>query len=398
MGATVGLGCGIGCYTPVSSFFFRAIERDFGWPKTVSAASLIALPLTAFALPFCGLLIDRWGARKVAGISAACLALGFLCLSLIPGNLFLFYAVFLCLNVTGCATGPIGYTRIIASRFHRARGVALAVALLGIATIGMVLPPFLSTLIDRSGWRAGYQLLAGLVAAGSTAAVLLIPSSKEEPVRTVAAPLLASAIRTVEFWVLGISILCVSVASLGFVSQFQSIVIEQGLTREEAPLLLSFLALCVVVSRLAVGWALDRISAERVAAFVIALAALGMLLVISAHASLPLMMTAVGLVGLSVGAELDLMSFLCARLFGVVHYAAVYGGLAVFFYSGIATGGLLYGAIHDLTGTYTWAIVLSGALLLLASVLFLRLPHQSRQSLEIVSVTHPSATDASPTL
>jgi MFS family permease len=387
IGATLGLGCGIGCYTPVSSFFFRALEREFGWPKSVAAASLIALPLTAAILPFGGLLIDRWGARKIAGLSAACLVLGLLWLSMIPGKLSFFYAVFLFLNVAGCATGPISYTRIIAARFRRARGVALAVALLGIAIIGMTLPPFLADLIDRSGWRAGYRLLAGLVAAGGIAAMLLIHSSKEEPHRTEHSRLLAAAIHTTAFWVLGIAILCVSTASLGFVSQFQSIVIEKGLPRAQAPLLLSFLALCVIVSRLVVGWALDRYSAERVAACVIALAALGMFFGLIGHASLPPMMAAVGLVGLSLGAELDLMSFFCARLFGIQHYGAVYGCLAVFFYSGIAAGGLLYGAIHDMTGTYTWAIGLSGALLLVASGLFLQLPRRTRQNLEIASVT-----------
>src|ERR1700674_391134 len=156
--------------------------------------------------------------------------------------------------------------------------------------------------------------------------------------------------RQPDFWLLGMAILCVSTGSLGFVSQFQSIVIEKGLPAADAPLLLSFLALSVLISRLGVGWALDLLTAEWVAACVITLAALGMLIWLTAHANIPMMIAAVGLIGLSVGAELDLMSFFCARLFGLQHYGAVYGGIAVFFYSGIAAGGLAYGAIHDLTG------------------------------------------------
>jgi hypothetical protein len=126
-----------------------------------------------------------------------------------------------------------------------------------------------------------------------------------------------------------------------------------------------------------VGWALDRFAGKRVAACVITLAAFGMTTGLTEHPSLATMMLAVGLVGLSIGAELDLMSFLCARLFGLEHYGAVYRGLAVFFYSGIAAGGLLYGIIHDVTGTYSAGIGMSSALLLVASGLFLKLPQHT---------------------
>ena len=33
-GATIGLACGVGLYTPISSMFFRALEIEFHWSKT----------------------------------------------------------------------------------------------------------------------------------------------------------------------------------------------------------------------------------------------------------------------------------------------------------------------------------------------------------------------------
>ena len=47
LAATIGLGFGIPCYTPVSSLFFRAVGRQFGWSKAVAAGALIALPIAA---------------------------------------------------------------------------------------------------------------------------------------------------------------------------------------------------------------------------------------------------------------------------------------------------------------------------------------------------------------
>ena len=77
-------------------------------------------------------------------------------------------------------------------------------------------------------------------------------------------------------WLPGCAVFALSVASLGFVSQFQSLVIERGLAVQTAPLLLSALAASVFVSRLVIGWALDRYRPERVAAGALLLAAFGM--------------------------------------------------------------------------------------------------------------------------
>jgi predicted MFS family arabinose efflux permease len=323
-------------------------------------------------------------------VSALCLSLCFFGLSIMPGTLPMFFAITILLNVLGCATGPIGYTRVIAVRFRRSRGTALAIALLGIASVGIMLPPVLAATLDRFGWRGGYRLLAALVAIGSTVALILIRSEERSPEHRegTAGALLAFAIRERPFWALGIAIFCVSIASLGFVSHFQSIVIDSGLPAGKAPAFLSLLATSVLLSRLAVGWALDQYAAEWVAATVLLLAALGMLIWLFAPKSMPFALCSVGLIGLSIGAELDLLSFFCARLFGLRHYAAIYGGLAVFFYTGIAAGGVAYGIIHDALNNYHVAIGLSATLLVIAAALFISLGTAE------IKATAPSAPNA----
>ena len=82
------------------------------------------------------------------------------------------------------------------------------------------------------------------------------------------------------------------------------------------------------------------------------------------------------LFGFSIGAELDLMSFFCARYFGLRAFSSVYGALAVFFYVGIAAGGIGYGAIHDHTGAYAGALAISAGFLALSAVLLLVLPRR----------------------
>ncbi|HXZ09116.1 MAG TPA: MFS transporter [Paraburkholderia sp.] len=396
IGAIIGLGLGIGAYNPVSSFFFRALEHEFGWSKAAAAISLIALPVTAAVLPFAGLLLDRFGVRRVALLSVLCMSACFVWLAKMSGALWMFYAAFIALNVLGCATGPVSYTRIISSRFRASRGTALACALLGIGLAAMILPPVLASIFAHWGWRAGYLFFAAAVLVAGLLALGLMrdPGSRADAPDTLAGERLASAVAKRSFWLLGTAVFALSCASLGFVSQFQSLVIEKGLTAQAAPLLLSALAASVFVSRLVIGWALDAFHPERVAACALLLAAFGMLLWLPGSPGAGWALAAVLLIGLSIGAELDFLSFFCARLFGLKHYGAVYGGLGAFFYSGIAAGGIMYGVIHDRTGAYVMAVVLSVALFVIAAILFLALGPAMRGA----ENAERSATDDAPAL
>jgi predicted MFS family arabinose efflux permease len=375
VGAMLGLGCGIGAYTPVSSLFFLALEKEFGWSKTAGSIAFLALPLTAAVLPFAGLLLDRFGARRVALCGATLLALSFFLLSGMGGGLPAFYAIFIGLNIVGSVTGPISYTRAVAASFERARGLALALALLGIAGSGVLLPMVLGPMLAAGGWRAGYLLLAALALGGGLLAFALIrPAPPAFAASAMAQGMtLRQALRTRAFWCLAIAVFCVSAGSIGFVSQFQSVMIEAGLPAGTAIALLSTLSASVFLSRVLIGWALDRARPEFVAAAAMLLPAAGIGLWIGVPGQVPAAALAVVLIGASIGAEMDLLSFFCARDFGLRHFSAVYGGLAVLFYLGIGCGAVMYGVLHDRGGSYLAALLASSVLFLVAAGFFLAL-------------------------
>lgn len=379
LGATIGLACGVGLYTPISSMFFRALEIEFHWSKTAAVVALIALPITAVFLPWVGRLVDRFGVQPVAGTSAALMAVTFFVLARIDGSLVAFYCAFVAFNVLGAATGPISYTRPVAHRFTTSRGTAIAIALSGIAISGLVLPPILGPLIAHGGWRAGYRLIAGITLVGGVVAVLLIRSSgrsqrhEEEGGFT-----RAQALATGAFWSLGGAVFCASAASVGFVSQLQSVALEFGATLRQSTVLLSVTSLAVLPSRLLAGWTLDRLRPERVAAVFLLVSSVGFVLWLDSHGPFLTAIAGSILLGVSLGSEHALMSFFCARRFGLRAYSAVFGALAVFMYLGMLAGGLLFALVHDRTSSYAGAIRASIGLMLLAAILFLRLPQVSR--------------------
>ncbi|QBR03692.1 MFS transporter [Paraburkholderia pallida] len=375
VGAGIGLGCGIGAYTPVSSLFFRALEHEFNWSRAAATASLIALPLTAAVLPIFGLVLDRIGVRRVALASALAITACYLGLSFMTGALLQFYILILLLNVLGAGTGPITYTRQIAARFQAGRGAALACALVGIAGAGMVLPAVLYHTLSAGGWRAGYSLMALLTLGGTVVALVCIGNRKADPGRSCLEEGGLSALQaagTSAFWCLGVAIFLVSAATIGMVSQFQSLLIEKGFSPQRAAELLSVLAAAVLISRVIVGRTLDLGHPKQVAAAVLMLAALGAAMWIGRPGTAGAII-GVLLFGFAIGAELDLLSFFIAACFGLRRYGVIYGWLGAFFYTGMAAGGLGYAVLHDRTGSYQFAIYGSVALLVVSAGLFLTL-------------------------
>ncbi len=67
VGSTVAL---VVCNGPVGLFtfglFLKPIGQEFGWDRgTMSAASGMASLMIAIAVPISGMLVDRWGVRRV---------------------------------------------------------------------------------------------------------------------------------------------------------------------------------------------------------------------------------------------------------------------------------------------------------------------------------------------
>jgi predicted MFS family arabinose efflux permease len=163
--------------------------------------------------------------------------------------------------------------------------------------------------------------------------------------------------------------------------------VEAGVAPARSIALLSSLATSVFVSRLVIGWSLDTFRAEWTAGISLALAAIGAVGLLFSHGNLVYALAATIFIGFSIGAELDLLSFFCARYFGLQDFGAVYGALSLFFYTGMAVGAVMYGAIRDRTGSYSPAIAASAILFIIAAVLFIALPRSSVAVPQSISVT-----------
>ena len=118
--------------------FLKPLSQEFGWSRTqISLAfSLATLGLTV-AVPFIGRLVDRFGARRVILPAVLLFGLSVLSLSFLSAHLWHFYAIYLLMGVVGSGTTPVPYAKVISRWFDRKRGLALGLAVAGIAVGGI---------------------------------------------------------------------------------------------------------------------------------------------------------------------------------------------------------------------------------------------------------------------
>jgi MFS family permease len=160
----------------ICNLFGPHLIAEFGWSPSEFALVGMVVVISVIGLPVAGRLADIYGMRRIALAGVIALPLVFVGLALQPGS----FAVFFLLSLTQmlCVSSLVGivvYNRLLVREFTAARGLALGLAACAPAVVTAISAPMLSGFITANGWRAGYFLLAGLIAVGGLIALALIP-------------------------------------------------------------------------------------------------------------------------------------------------------------------------------------------------------------------------------
>lgn len=338
--------------------FVDPLGREFGWSRTdVTAALLFSSGLGGLAAPFIGALVERFGARILALVGLTGVGAAFLLASRNSGSLPLFYLCFAIVATIGGGSGPISWTKAVASHFDRHRGLALAIALAGTGIIAIVAPPYVTWLIETYGWRTGFVGIALLPLGVALPLAWIFFRPNEQRVasggESASAPGLTTsqAIRTYRFWVLLGSVLAMYLGIAGIIPNLIPALTDKGIAREAAAGAASAFGFSVIAGRVTVGWLIDRYWAPAVAAVILTPATIGCLILMG-EPTLVMAIVAAVLIGVAAGAELDLLAFLTTRYFGLRNYGQTYGLL----YAGVAFAGgvgpLAFAALAERMGSY----------------------------------------------
>lgn len=361
------LAATLGCATGLSSLPFYSLgvliaplEEHFGWGRgAIGSGYLYSSVTLALLSPLLGYAVDRLGPRTVALVSSPLLALALLALSFYEGPLGGFFALYALAALVGCGTTPVSYTRSISFAFRRRRGLALGITIGGIGVVAIILPPLLQTVIASYGWRGAYRLLALLAIAPWPILLMGLPKAEGAPAK--GSSNLTDALTSRVFWTIGIGFTVIAVAVSGLTVHIVPLMRDSGMEPMRAAGIASLIGVGVLAGRIGVGFLIDHYFAPRVAVCVTLGTVAGCtLLLIDSVGFAPI---AAVLIGLSLGAEVDLISFLAARYFGLARYGSIYALLYAAFLIGAATGPALAGTLFDVTGAYR--IIVAGAIVLL---------------------------------
>ena len=384
-GCTIGASVGsMGLYLYTAGAFMPALESEAGYTREqLALGSFIVAISTAASAPFAGWLTDRFGALRVIGVSFVGEVAALLLLGLAPARFAAFALCLAAFAVLGAGTAPPSFARLITARFDRTRGLALGIAISGLGILAIVGPVAATWTIGRIGWRGSYLAIAAVVATLGAIGTLLVRSERpsahaagptEERVDPAAA-IEAGALRSPLFWVMLAGFLMPALFGNGYLLHLISLLRERGFDPAAAAGVQAVVGVAVLVGRLGSGAALDRFPAPRVAAATFAVSALGCLLLLQSNVLL--VSAAAFAIGLTIGAELDMMAYFTSRYFGLAQFGRLYG-LA---YGGILiTVGLspLLIARLDGIGGYSVALIVSSIGILVGSAILLFLPDPRR--------------------
>lgn len=345
--------------------FLKPVAAEFGTDRgTMSLALLLGLALTALALPVAGRLVDRYGVRRVTLPAIVLTALSVATLAL-AGSITSFILLYGLLGVASAGQTPLPYARAVASAVDERRGLALGVAMAGVGIGAVLLPQFAQALVSAHGWRWSYVGLGILVAVIAFPAVALLVREGQGEQRGGAAlqgATTGEALRTPIFWVLAAAFFLATLAGAGVVAHLVPLLTDRGVTPARAVLAISVSGAAVIVGRILSGLMLDRLPAPRVALcfFVIQVAGVLLLLV---QVSVPSAVVAAMFIGLSLGAEVDLIAYMISRWFGMRAFGTLYGSLFSVFVLASGIGPVVMGAVYQASGRYGGALVaFTGAL------------------------------------
>ena len=350
--------------------FLAPLSEEFGWSRS-QAAYGVSLAMLGFTLtqPVTGKLIARYGAKRIMLGSAVLFGVALVGLSMFVVGRWSFYTCTFLWGAVAGGTSPLPHGTIIARWFTTQRGLAMGIVAAGVAAGGIVLPPLVSYVITAYGWRTGFALL------GILAPIIILPvvslvtrNTPEEvglqpdgiapitqdshaPRATLTGYTAAEARHSTAFWVLAVSLFVAITTLQSSAVHLVPLLTDRGFALTQAASVVSFLAAGAFFGMVGSGYLVDRLAARVVAIgfFTSAGASLVLLWLVQSWAAT--LATAV-LLGLGIGAMVQLIPALVGWCFGLRAFGEIYGMIMTAFGLGTVMGPLLGGWLYDITGSY----------------------------------------------
>lgn len=361
--ATAGLSAGLSLSAYTNAVMGPQFLAAFGWSRSDFALTGAITLLTFVFLPFYGRLADLFGVRRIAAIGVVGLPACWIAYAMMSGPIWQYFAINIVLIALGVTTTPAIYSRLVATRFRAARGLALAIAISGPPLLGAIGAPVVDAVNRAYGWRSGCVAIAVTIAVVGLIALMLVPRRNGDAVSVVGERKAGRDYRAIGgsrvFWILLAGVLLCNLYHSVTTTQLGIMLGDAG-AGDDVAVLITVFATAVIIGRFVCGVALDRLPAQAVAAVAMALPGLGCLLIASPWDGLGVLAVAVCCLGAAWGAEGDVIAYLVARHFDLGVYSTVLSILSAAIGVSSALGAVVLSRMLSATNSFDGFLVLAG--------------------------------------
>ena len=379
--------------------FIEPIADELGWSytKITLGSSLRGLEGGLMA-PLFGMLVDRWGPRRLMFIGSIILTLGLLLLSRTT-SLLMYYTAFsvIAVGVSCCSMTSLMTT--VANWFRRRIGIAIGIASCGFGLSGLMIPVIVR-LTDSYGWRTALTILALGVLCLITPLSLLFRHKPEQygylpdgddPGATMVdkghmdqavLPIEESigvrqALRSRVFWHIALAYVCFHLSTGAVVTHVMPYLGSIGIARTTAGMIAMAIPLGSVVGRLGMGWIADRVDRRRVSMIAFTMMCLGLVCfeftdTVSTWLLVPFLL----LFCIGYGGNNTMRAALLRGMFGRENFGSIFGFLMGVSVSGAVMGPPLAGWVFDNWGSYQNVWLVAACFSIVAMLLIWTMPNK----------------------
>ena len=367
--------------------FYPVLADTFHWSRASTAGIFsLGIIVDGIASPLTGVLVDRFGPRKVLPLGGILLAGGFFLAAGTTSQWHLYLGYGVVASVGMSFIGMVPHGAVLSRWFLRQRGTAIGIGYSGAAIGILIFAPLSQYLISLVGWRQAFVVL------GMMAVVLVIPATPfyrwprpDEVEKVPSEPVTrgprsnglsaqewttAKALRNLQFWLLFGSRILAAMGVQAVVTHQVAHVAAVGYSQMTAAAIFGLMGVFSIAGRILFGVISDFTRRENAFTLNVGIAVLGVvaLMLVRGPGSLGLLYTYSILYGLAYGSRAILYSAISADLFSGASFGSIYGFFNVSIGIGGAIGSWFGGFVFDQTGSYLLSFALGIAALIAADL------------------------------
>ena len=392
-----------------STNFVIPLETALGVSRgLISTIFALGMLVSSITSPVLGIVIDKFGARKILFATTLLVGGGFMLLSQAHSVLVVGIAYIGFVGLGFMTLAFQGTSVIVNNWFDKYKAMAMSILQVGASFGAFILVPLLAYIIDSVGWREAAFAAGVIIIVIGVPGVVFSRNTPEEvglgpdgvpPDPSVAssssvAPELTGltamqAARTTVFWTISFATVFSTAATFTLQIHFIPMLVWKGMGPVGAAGLLSILALVSIPVTIFTGALGDRFHRPKVAAVLSAVVGLGVL-VLTLGTELWMFWIAIVLISGFQGL-FPLVWAATGEAFGRRAFGTIRGSITAVQVLGTATMPVIAGTIFDRTGSYTIALWMVIGCTLLTSLFFLLTPRMTYRTTRIPSGTPESA-------